>query len=108
MANLNVTSTLVFAFVTLILGAVLITVVADQVQTVTSKAGIANETISIASARPLAGNLSVNESKVFTIANPPTTWKIADADCAINDFALRNQTGATLTADTDYVFVTNA
>lgn len=97
---------LIYGFVAVILGAIFIGIIAGQVNTDTSQATVSSETISIAAAR-LAGS-ALNESVVFTIANPVTSWRADNlADCKINNFVLKNSSGQDLTATTHYVFNQN-
>lgn len=67
---------LILAFVTLILGAVLVVVIATNSLAVTDKVIIADEAIDIGSS--VVGG-QVNESvSNFTVTNNPTGWKIID------------------------------
>ncbi len=103
--SLGNTQKLLLAFVTLILGAVLIGVIASQSIAVTEKQGVVNASL---------GDLTtcfVNSSWWFepdislaacnlTVVNIPTSWKIED--CPIADVSVRNGTADDMTLDTDY------
>jgi len=93
---------LILAFVTLILGVVLIGVIATNALVVTAKTNVANETLDISSGRLADAILSINATYPFRITNYPTGWKTAD--CPITNFVFRNQTQATTTVATDYAF----
>jgi archaellum component FlaG (FlaF/FlaG flagellin family) len=103
MAELGSSQKLLYAFVTLIVGALLVGVVASSAIDVTDKA-YATETINLASARQNDYNIADNSSASnFTVTNVPTTWKIAD--CPITNFVYNNGTTA-FVLDTDYTFST--
>lgn len=68
---------LILAFVTLIIGAVLIGSIATQGLAVTGKTSVVNEAIDITTAR-LTDAGSINTSKTFTVTNNPTSWKVND------------------------------
>ena len=99
---INVTSKLVLGFVTLLLGAVLIGVIATNGLVVTDKTTIADEYFNMADAYD-AGN--INTSFVFTVEQSPAGWKVLD--CPLTSVTVSNGTGATgtaLTLTTDYTF----
>ena len=82
---------LILAFVTLLLGIVLITVIATQTNTVTSAVYVPNESMNIASAR-LVGN-QINNSKQFNVSNPG----LQDAGGIVtNSIVIINASGANL------------
>jgi len=95
--SLGTTGKLILAFVTLLLGAVLISSIAAEGLDKTSKDAIVNEAHEFT---VVAGNVS--ESTVYTVTNAPTSWKTAD--CPLTSFAIKNASGGTaLTITTDYV-----
>lgn len=107
MSEMNDINKPIAGFVIVILAAIFIGIIAGLVNTSTTKAFVANETLSIAGARTAANG--VNASYVLTLANPVTGWKAGElADCKITNFALRNQSYITQTETTDYVLNQNA
>ena len=97
--TLNITSKLVLAFITLIIGVVLLGVISTQGLTVADKTQVetAEENAILANAAFLG---SVNETEVYTLANVPT-W---GEDCPVANLAITNDTGGqVLTATTDYI-----
>jgi hypothetical protein len=91
---------LMLAFVTLIVGLVLVGQVATVGVGVTSKKAITNEAISIAPA--YAGDNQIDPAIVFTVVNAPTGWK--STDCPLTNVILTNGSGTAWTATTNYVF----
>ena len=86
----------------LIIGVSLIAVVSTQTNDITELAS-RTDTISIASARIAAGN--INESTTFTLTNTGVgTWKFGYNECIPQTIVFKNNSGATLTAVTDYVY----
>jgi len=98
MSNLGTTGKLVLAFVTLLIGIVLVGVIATQGLVVTDKLVITDEAQDIASARE--GGNTINSSIEFTITNPPTSWK--STDCPLTSITLGNDS-TDFTVTTDYV-----
>jgi len=98
--NASVTK-LILAFVTLLIGAVLIGSVATEGLGKTVKAQALEESISVATARNV-GNATgnMNQSVNFTVAYAPTYWE--ETGCALTGFSLTNGS-LEFTADTDYV-----
>ena len=97
--NASVTK-LILAFVTLLIGAVLIGSVASEGLGKTVKDQALIEAIDIASVRSANETGSMNQSVNLTVAYPPTYWE--ETGCALTGFSLHN--GSTeFTADTDYV-----
>ena len=90
---------LIGAFVALIIGVSLIGVIATESNEMTSTINISGENISYATARE-AGTGAV-DTTAYTIANPPTTWRITG--CPITSFVLHNSSGS-LTDVVDYTF----
>jgi len=100
---MNVTSKLVLAFVTLLLGAVLIGVIATNGLAVTDRTGVSSEShIILPTILTGRNSTDINDSIVYTITNAPTGWKLSD-NCPITSFSLTNSTGTALTETTDYV-----
>lgn len=96
--TLGVTGKLVLAFVTLLLGVVLITSIATQGLAVTDKNAITNE----AQAFTIDDDIDVNTTAEYTVTNNPTSWKVND--CPLTSFAIKNASGGTaLTLTTDYL-----
>ena len=95
---------LILAFVFLIVGVALIGAIAVNVNDRVDKLNIANESIDIGPG--LTEGNEVNTAGVISITNLPTGWK--SADCPITNFVIRNETGATATVTTDYVFTASA
>jgi len=99
----NITSKLILGFITLLLGAVLIGVIATQQLAVTDKSVVTSETHNVLPTILTGRNeTSVNESIVYTITEAPTSWKVDD--CPITNFVLANSSGSAFTDTTDYVF----
>lgn len=88
-------------FVIVILGAVLVTVIAGQVLLNTEKNLILNESHTITPIATLGNAWNINESELETVTNYPAGWK--ETDCPLTSFVLKNQSGGTLTLNTDYV-----
>ncbi len=98
---------LLLAFVTLILGIVLVGVIATQTIAVTAKTIVYDETTDLEAAGCIAGaDQSVNDSLSacnITATNVPTGWKITD--CPLASVSVENTTAGTysvLTEGTDY------
>jgi len=108
---LEATHKLVLAFITLMVGLVLIGTIATQANNVTTPISVSSETVNIAPAR-LAGG-AINTSKVFTVTNAATGWKSTDApnECLPAyeaagygaPFIYYNQSGDYMTKNTDYI-----
>ena len=101
----NASSKLILAFVTLILGAVLIGVVSSNALGVTATTHVYNESDDLTTCLALSagGGWEVNESNPncnITVTNAPTGWK--QADCPLTTVSVYNSTGDLLTAATDY------
>lgn len=93
--SLGITGKLILGFVTLLLGAVLITSVADNNVAVTDKRWIANEVVTTT---PI--NITdPNTTEVHTLANAPTAWK--KTGCPLTNVAIGNST-EDFTETTDY------
>ena len=103
--NLGTTGKLILAFVTLLLGAVLIGTVASEGLNKTDKLQEVDEYFDMS----LATNATpgeVNTSYAFTVAYSPSGWK--STDCPLSSYTLANGTGGVteLTETTDYVLTT--
>jgi len=92
---------LLFGFVTLIVGVMLVGVVADNVGTVNS---LSSKTDSFTIVRDPGLN-DINTTYLYTVSAPPTGWKLDYSDCAISNFVYKNQSGATQTVNTAYTIV---
>ena len=90
---------LIGAFLALIVGVSLIGIVASTGNEITDTINISGENISYVTARE-AGTGAV-DTTVFTIANPPTGWRITG--CPITRFVLHNSSSS-LTNVVDYTF----
>lgn len=100
--SMGTTGKLVAAFVTLLIGVILIGTVATEGLDKTDTIQITDEAVDISSARTLQGD--INATIEFTIANPPEgTWK--QEDCPITSFVIGNSS-EDYTVTTDYVFYT--
>jgi len=102
---LDNTRKLLLAFVTLILGAVLVVVIATNALAVTAKTNIYDESTNLATSC-ITGLEFVNESNSacnITATNYPTSWKITD--CPLASVTVENTSAGTYTAieeGTDY------
>ena len=103
---LSAVEKLIIGFVGLIIGLALIPQIAITTNGVTGLTA-ATDTVNIAGAR-LPGGGALNESYTFTIANALTTgtWKADESECEVFPITLKNQSGATMTDPTHYVYVT--
>jgi hypothetical protein len=93
---------LVLAFVTLIIGVVLISTVASEALGVTTKTNIADESTNLSTISCYTGG-EVNETLAacnITVTNNPTGWK--SNDCPLTNVVVTNNTGTALVLDTDY------
>lgn len=93
---------LILGFVGLIIGAVLISSIATSSNDLTDKKAVANEAITITTAR-YGGNF-INSSINFTVAKAPTGWK--SQDCPLTSYTLGNAS-TDFTETTDYVLNAN-
>lgn len=98
---MNVTGKLLIAFVTLLVGAVLITSIASESQDRTTTINVVNEAHDItASADTNGSTMRVNTTATYTVTNNPTGWKTTD--CPLTSFSLKNGSGTAYTLTTDY------
>jgi hypothetical protein len=93
---------LILAFVTLIVGVVLLGTISTSVLQVNDKPIVVNETQAIGAA---IANGITNTSYRFTVADAPTGWKMAE--CPLTNIAIVNGTNAALVKDTHYTFYPN-
>ncbi len=93
---LSITNKIVLAFVTLIIGVVLIGSIATQSLAVTETTA-ASET----KALTIDNDIDINETEVYTVTNNPTGWKVTD--CPLTNLVISNQSGTALTVTTDYI-----
>lgn len=90
---------LVLAFVTLILGVVLIGTIASNALTVTDKTVIIDENFDYTS-KMVSGTVNVSANN-GTVTNAPTGWK--NQDCPLTNVIITNGSGtSTFTLNTDY------
>jgi len=99
--TLGVTGKLVLAFVTLLLGVVLITSIATQGLAVTDKKVISNE---VEAFTPTAEG-GINTTEVHTVTNAPTGWKVDD--CPLTSVTIGNASDD-FTLTTDYTLTASA
>ena len=90
---------LILAFVTLIIGVILLGSISLEVVGKTDKTYASGETVDISSLRDV-GTLAINESAAnLSVTNSPTGWKVAD--CPLASVTYRNSTDD-FTVNTDY------
>jgi len=100
------TQKLLLAFVTLILGAVLVGVIATNALAVTAKTSIYDESSNLATSCIVGAAQQVNESDSacnITATNVPSGWK--EIDCPLTSVTVENTSAGTYTAlaeGTDY------
>lgn len=94
---------LILAFVTLILGLVFITQIATSGQAITQPTYTTDTATRVYMQAAGAG---VNETRVYTVTNYPTSWKTED--CPISSFVLANDTGTAITNAVDYTLTASA
>jgi hypothetical protein len=93
--SLGTTGKLILAFVTLLLGVVLIGTIASEGLHRTDKLVVVGEQHAFTAA---VGD--VNITKSYTVTNAPTGWK--SEDCPLTAITIKNVTGVALTLTTDY------
>ena len=105
---MSVTSKLVLAFVTLLLGVVIIGVIATQQLAVTDKTAVSSEVHNVLPTIETGRNTTdINETITYTLTNAPTGWKVND--CPLTSVVITNTTGGnTLTVTTDYTLTASA
>ena len=99
MPNIGTTGKLILAFVTLLLGAVLIAQVATQGNLVTAKTTKFDESHSISSIREGAYSVNTTTNVSLTAANQ-INWKTED--CPITNLNITNSSGREYVLNTDY------
>lgn len=98
---------LLFAFVTLIVGLVLIGSVATSTAGVTSLIGVSNEVHNVASPYAAGHNdTAINPAIVYTVTNAPTGWK--STDCPLTNFVLTNSSGFVFPEGATQAYILNA
>lgn len=101
--SLGSTSKLVLAFVTLIIGAVLIGSIATNGLAVTDKKSVSDEAIDISTARDANGDINTSVTFTITSDNVPLSWQAAD--CPLSSIVYGNSS-TDYTVTTDYTFAT--
>jgi len=99
---------LISAFITLIIGISLLSVVASEGITKTTRTAVENETLDNTALRH-PDNSSFDTNNYTTLEHAPTGWKSNDSDCEIsaaNGLVVKNATGGIMELDTDYNVVT--
>jgi hypothetical protein len=96
---------LLLAFITLIIGLVLVGSVATSTGGLTSYNSITGETQALKT-NGTDLNTTGMTGATYTIANYPTSWKVDQ--CPITSFTIKNSSGSALVADTDYTFTASS
>lgn len=99
------TSKLIAGFVALIIGIVLSTSLASLTNEKTNLT-TQSETINIANARYGAAG-TINESYTFTLSTGVANWRNDYSECIPTTIIYKNQSGATMTDPTNYVYTYN-
>jgi len=89
---------IISVFIAVLLGVVMLSISADQVNDITDKQGY----VEAAQAITMFAPIEVNITKVYTLTEAPTGWK-ANGECPLTNFVLSNASGTALTVTTDYV-----
>lgn len=105
--SLAITGKLVLAFVTLLLGAVLIGSLSTNILGNTDKTVIADEAIDLSSSwTPVDGSINVSSgTNNLTVTNNPTSWKVND--CPLTSVVYGNSS-EDYTLDTDYTLTASS
>jgi hypothetical protein len=90
-------SKLILAFVTIIVGLMLLGQIATSTNGITSESQAALESHALTVA---ADSVSINTTAVNTVTYPPTGWETTD--CPLTSFSITNASGTALTLTTDY------
>ena len=86
---------LLLAFITLIIGLVLVGSVATSTSGLTSLNGISSEVHTVGSTYATGGNTTTtNPSVTYTVTHAPTSWKVDE--CPLTNFVLKNSSGSVL------------
>ena len=97
--NSSVIGIIISVFIAILLGVVMLSISADQVNDITGL--VANTDSAAVMTFDAAG---INETLEYTVTNAPTGWKSAsDGGCALTNFVLSNASGSALTLTTDYI-----
>lgn len=100
--NSPVIGIIISVFIAILLGVVMLSISADQVNDIT---GLVSNTDSAAVMTFVAAG-TINEVTEYTVTNAPTGWKVqsaSDGGCALTNFVLSNASGTALTLTTDYI-----
>lgn len=92
---------LIGAFLAIIVGVSLISVVAQEGNDITNTINISGESVDYTDARIGAGTGEINTTKEFYITNVPTGWRITG--CPVTNLVLYNDSSS-LTLTADYTF----
>jgi len=103
MSELDTMKKLIIGFITLIVGIMLVGTLATQGNLVNDKLVIADEVVSVASAKLASDNLNVSVD-LGPVTNYPTSWKVQD--CPLTSIVVSNASGTALTVTTDYTLST--
>ena len=96
---------LLLAFITLIIGLVLVGSIAVSTDDMTSYASTTGESHAL-NTNGTQLNTSIMVGGAYTVTNRPTGWKAES--CPLTAFSLSNTSGSVLTVDTDYrVYLAN-
>lgn len=108
MENNNITL-LIAAFVALLIGVSLLSIIAQEGNSVRETVNVLNDsTINIAGFREDAGGGCNDSIAPVAIANPPTDWRTElEYGCQISNFVISTGNGTALTNGTHYVFYPN-
>jgi flagellar hook-associated protein FlgK len=96
--QLKALSPIIYMFLVIVIGVAFVVSNANSISTSVQSQPITDESVNFASAR-IAANLSINESKVFTVTYNP----VAQSNLSLTDFVLTNASGSAATVTTDYV-----
>lgn len=87
-----------------ILGAVFVSVVADQTNINTQKLTVLDETTNLSTSCYSDGQVDETSADCnITVTYAPTGWEQTDSDCYLSGVVVSNATGTALTLDTDYM-----
>jgi hypothetical protein len=96
-------SKLILAFVTIIVGLMLLGQIATSTNGITSKSGAVLESHSLTAT---SDSDSINTTAIYTVTYPPTGWETTD--CPLTSFSIKNSSGNALTLTTDYTVTLTA
>lgn len=90
---------LISVFIAILLGVVMLTISAGQVNDITGL----DSNVDAAQTITMVDANSVNETITYTVTGAPTGWQAQATDgCALTNFVLTNSSGTVLTDATDY------